>query len=98
MSAGPYTVKMFFRVMDNLTDEVLIPEGEEPETISVQPPPWCLDDMPVLDMQLELAAKLRKLYDLRKAVQNDDPAVAMLKDRVFTVRGYLHSYSGKINF
>ena len=97
MSLGPYAVKMFFRVMDDLNDEVLIAAPDAPETVLVQPPAWCVDDPVVLDMHLELGAKHKKLCELRKAVANDDPAYAMLKGRRFTVRGHLYAYAGQIN-
>ncbi len=89
-NVGKYRVVMDFRVMDHLTDEVLMHLRRNCE---VQPPPHCCDDVIVLEMHLELLAKLKMLISLRKDVDEKNHAYQPIFDHQFTVRGKLMTYS-----
>lgn len=85
-----FKVQMMVKVHCRDTNIVLL----EPEyfEVVVHPPPWTFDDPPVLVMHLELCAKLKFLYHVRKKFNEGDVAYRALLNRNWSVRGCLATH------
>lgn len=85
-----FVVTMHFWVEAGDTGKTLV----QPFVASyaVQPPVWCHDDPVVLEMQLDVLAKLKCLCVIRRNA--DHPQYAVLKDRSdYIVRAFMESYT-----
>lgn len=84
-----YCVKISIFTYDR-TSGAAITEAEEFECY-VQPPAYCRDDPAVLELQLQLAAKLKYVYYLRHLLKTNKTPEALV-DKDWSVRGRVLSY------
>ncbi len=85
-----YQTTLRFRVINRTSNEVLM----EPfvDSFPVQPPVYYRDDTPLLEMYLNVQAKIACMVKLRRLAAQKDPQVASLQGHEFTVLADLLEY------
>lgn len=92
MAERGFSVVMYHETIDMLTNEVLI-EGTFSHPC-IEPPMHCYDDLPILEIHLQEITRVRYVYAQRQLISKEpnNPAVAPLKNKTFTVKCISISY------